>query len=77
VEATTRSICYGTEDDVRAFGIGRADDCLDDWYAEGAEREGLATARELAQLREAWLDWSDSPASYAAFAWCRALGRTT
>jgi SAM-dependent methyltransferase len=74
VQATTKSICYGTEDAVREFGLGRADDCIDDWYVEGAQRERLATLRDLATLREAWLEWAESSASYAAFAWCRALG---
>lgn len=74
VQATTTYICYGTEEAVREFGRGRADDCVDDWYVDGAGREHLATPRDLAALREAWLEWSESPASYAAFAWCRALG---
>jgi SAM-dependent methyltransferase len=74
VEASTKYICYGTEDAVREFGLGRADDCIDDWYVESAQRRGLATKRDLTALRQAWLEWSESPSSYAAFAWCRALG---
>lgn len=34
VEASTKYICYGTEDAVREFGLGRAEDCIDDWYVE-------------------------------------------
>jgi len=75
VEATTTSVSYGTEDAVREFGLGRADDCRDEWYVESAQREGLATADDLATMRGAWLEWAESPSSYAAFAWCRALGR--
>jgi len=75
VEASTASVSYGTEHAVREFGLGRADDCLDEWYAESARRQGLATAEDLATMREAWLEWAESPTSYAAFAWCRALGR--
>jgi SAM-dependent methyltransferase len=75
VEASTRYLSYGTEDAVREFGLGRADDCLDDWYVESSQREGLATPDDLATLRRAWLEWAESPRSYAAFAWCRALGR--
>ena len=74
VQASTRYICYGTEEEVRQFGLGRADDCQDEWYVESAQRLGLATEAELATLRNAWLAWSDSPDSYAAFAWCRAWG---
>lgn len=74
VEASTRYVCYGTEDAVREFGLGRADDCQDDWYVTSAQRLGLAARDELALLRDAWLAWSRSPTSYAAFAWCRALG---
>src|SRR5829696_2494495 len=48
VQATTSYISYGNEDAVREFGIGRAEDCTDDWYAESAQREGLATLHDLA-----------------------------
>jgi SAM-dependent methyltransferase len=75
VEASTTYVSYGTEAAVREFGLGRADDCVDDWYVESARREGLATPRDLERMREAWRDWAESPSSYAAFAWCRALGR--
>jgi SAM-dependent methyltransferase len=75
VEATSAFVCFGSESAVREFGVGRADDCTDDWYVEAARRERLATARDLATMRRAWLAWSESPESYAAFAWCRALGR--
>jgi SAM-dependent methyltransferase len=74
VEASTKYVCYGTEDAVREFGLGRAEDCADDWYVESTQREGLATHHDLTVLRKAWLEWSESPLSYAAFAWCQALG---
>jgi SAM-dependent methyltransferase len=74
VIATTKYISYGTADAVNEFGVGRAEDCIDDWYSTSAVRNGLATQEELAAMRRAWLEWSESPASYAAFAWCRALG---
>ena len=74
VEASTRAISYGTAGTVREFGLGRADDCRDDWYVESAQRLGLATRQELARMHDAWLDWSESPESYAAFTWCRAVG---
>jgi len=74
VEASTKYISYGTEDALREFGLGRADDCLDDWYVESSQRERLATAHDLATMREAWLEWAESPTAYAAFAWCRAIG---
>jgi ubiquinone/menaquinone biosynthesis C-methylase UbiE len=74
VRATTTSISYGTEETVREFGLGRAADCLGEWYVDGARREGLATRGDLTALHDAWLEWAESPRSYAAFAWCRALG---
>jgi SAM-dependent methyltransferase len=74
VQATTKYICYGTPDAVRDFGLGRADDCIDDWYVEAAQHERLATMEDLTDMRQAWLEWSESTLSYAAFAWCRALG---
>jgi hypothetical protein len=74
VEATTTYICYGTADSVEEFGRDRAEDCRDEWYASSAIREGLASPTDLEAMRTAWLEWSQSGASYAAFAWCRALG---
>lgn len=74
VVASTTYISYGTEDAVREFGVGRADDCLDAWYVEESQREHLVTADDLAAMRHAWLEWAESPTSFAAFAWCRALG---
>ena len=72
--ATTKAISYGTQDLVSSFGRGRAHDSADDWYVSAAIRENLATRDELNAIREAWLTWAESPASYAAFTWCRALG---
>lgn len=74
VTAATRYISYGTEAAVREFGLGRAEECLDEWYASELQRLGLATARDLESMRRGWLEWAVSPSSYAAFAWCRALG---
>jgi len=74
VVATSKYVCYGTAVAVRSFGIGRADDCQDDWYASASERHGLATGKDLLAMTQAWLDWSESSESYAAFAWCRAVG---
>jgi ubiquinone/menaquinone biosynthesis C-methylase UbiE len=75
VVATTTYHCYGTPEKVRSFGKDRADDCGDTWYRWDAIRYELATGAELDEMREAWLEWSGSPDAYAAFAWCRALGR--
>lgn len=77
VEASTTYVCYGTRETVHDFGVGRADDCLDAWYTTAAMQEGLATSDDLEAMRLAWLDWSRSPTSYAAFAWCRAVGHRT
>jgi SAM-dependent methyltransferase len=74
VEATTKAISYGTPDLVIAFGRGRAEDSVDDWYVSSAIEAELATPSELDAMHEAWLEWAESPAAYAAFTWCRALG---
>lgn len=74
VVATTRYINYGTLEAVSEFGLGRAEDCDDDWYSTSAIHHGLATGEDLAEMRRAWLEWSESATSFAAFAWCRALG---
>jgi SAM-dependent methyltransferase len=75
VVATTKYICYGTAEAVKEFGLGRAEDCDDEWYPTAALQHGLATTDDLSAMRSAWVEWSESPTSYAAFAWCRAYGR--
>jgi SAM-dependent methyltransferase len=74
VVASSRYLCYGTEDAVRAFGLARAEDCRDGWYDRCAKKHGLASTRDLAAMSRAWVEWSESRDAYAAFAWCRALG---
>ncbi len=74
VVATTKYVCHGTDAAVKSFGMGRAADCRDAWYASGAQKHGLATSDDLHAMEQAWRTWSESDAAYAAFAWCRALG---
>jgi ubiquinone/menaquinone biosynthesis C-methylase UbiE len=74
VIATTKYFSYGTAQAVRTFGTGRAADCRDEWYAGAAQKYGLATSSDLDAMEKAWMEWSESPAAYAAFAWCRAVG---
>jgi SAM-dependent methyltransferase len=75
VEALTTYVSYGTEERVRAFGLGRAADCEDEWYVDGLTRHGLSDEDEIDALKQAWIRWAGSPDSFAAFAWGRALGR--
>jgi SAM-dependent methyltransferase len=75
VEATLTSFGYGTEEQVRWFGLGRAADCRDEWYVEGVTRLGLADPDELDEMERAWTGWAESPHAFAAFAWGRATGR--
>jgi SAM-dependent methyltransferase len=74
VVATSKYFCYGTADAVKAFGLARADDCRDPWYARSARDHRLATPSDLDAMCRAWREWSESPDAHAAFAWCRALG---
>jgi SAM-dependent methyltransferase len=75
VEATLTAFGYGTEEQVRWFGLGRAADCRDEWYVEGVTRLGLADREELETLEGAWTRWAESPDAFAAFTWGRATGR--
>ena len=76
VVATSKFFSYGTRQGVEEFGLARAEQCgADDWYSEHAQKHGLATAGELEQMRQAWVEWSKAPDAYLAFAWCRAVGR--
>jgi SAM-dependent methyltransferase len=74
VEAMTTYFSYGTEERVRTFGLGRAADCLDEWYVDGLREHGFADQDELDALAQAWTTWAESPDSFAAFAWGRATG---
>ena len=74
VLATTAAISYGTADMVRSFGLGRAQDCRDEWYSTSAQEHGLADSPALAEMERAWLRWSESEDAYASFTWCRSLG---
>ena len=75
VEAGTTYFSYGTEERVRMFGLGRAADCRDEWYVNGLAERGLADQDEIDGLERAWIAFSESPDSFAAFAWGRATGR--
>ncbi|MGZ8596492.1 MAG: methyltransferase domain-containing protein [Actinomycetota bacterium] len=75
VEAGTTYFNYGTEERVRMFGLGRAADCRDEWYVNGLAERGLADQDEIDGLERAWIAFSESPDSFAAFAWGRATGR--
>lgn len=75
VEAFATYLSYGTEERVRTFGLGRAADCRDDWYVRGVTEYGLGDLEEIAALERAWIRWAESPDSFAAFAWGRAVGR--
>ena len=74
VVATSKYFSYGSAEAVESFGRARAEDCGDGWYATSARKHGLVTARDLETMAHAWLEWSESPDAYAAFAWCRAVG---
>ncbi len=74
VTATSKYFCYGTGEAVESFGQARAKDCGDGWYARSARKHALATAGDLDAMNRAWIEWSESPDAYLAFAWCRALG---
>jgi SAM-dependent methyltransferase len=75
IVATSKYLSYGTPDEVRAFGSDRAADCGDTWYRRDAVGHRLASEREMDEMQDAWRTWSVSADGYAAFAWCRALGR--
>jgi SAM-dependent methyltransferase len=75
VEAVITSLSYGTEERVRRFGLDRAADCRDEWYVSGIAENGLADRDEIEALEQAWIRWAQSPDSFAAFAWGRAIGR--
>ncbi len=75
VESTTVAFSYGTPDLVRAFAAGRAEESADNEWVAAAVDAGLATDDEMAAMARAWTAWGESPASYAAFTWCRAVAR--
>ena len=74
-EAVVKYLSYGTEERVRTFGLGRAADCRDEWYAGGVTEYGLGDPEEIVESERAWVRWAESSDSFAAFAWGRAVGR--
>jgi hypothetical protein len=42
---------------------------------DGLTRQRLADQDEIAALEQAWIRWAESPDSFAAFAWGRAIAR--
>jgi len=75
IEATAQYLSYGTPDAVKSFGEARAGDCEDPWFASRSLAHRLLTEEELLETQRAWQEWSRSPDSFLAFAWCRAVGR--
>jgi SAM-dependent methyltransferase len=75
VEATTRALSYGTSARVRAFAAARAAECWDPRFSASVVEAGWATETEMVDVAQAWAAWGESPAAYAAFTWCRAIGR--
>lgn len=74
VVAMAGYLSYGTPDAVRSFGRDRAADCDDPFFRAIALEHGLLTERDLEDIKQGWLEWSESPSAFAAFAWCRAVG---
>jgi len=74
VDSSSMYVSYGTDERVRSFGLGRAAESTDEAYVSQVRDLGLSTPDEMNALRRAWLNWSESPDAYAAFAWCQALG---
>ena len=50
VKAWTTYFSYGDEERVRTFGLARAADCRDEWYASGVAEYGLADQDEILAL---------------------------
>jgi hypothetical protein len=75
VDAFITYFSYGTAEEVRTFGLGRAADCRDGWYVIGLTEHGFADRAEIDALEQAWTTWAESPDSFAAFAWGRATAR--
>jgi ubiquinone/menaquinone biosynthesis C-methylase UbiE len=73
-EATAHYLSYGTPNAVRSFGEARARDCAEPWLRARSIAQGLLTEDDLETTRRAWMEWSRSPASFFAFAWCRVVG---
>jgi ubiquinone/menaquinone biosynthesis C-methylase UbiE len=76
IDAATTSMSYGTAESVRSFGLGRAEECRDEWYSSQAMAHALATVEDLSDMERAWTEWSESADAYASFSWCRAIGFT-
>lgn len=75
IDATTRCLSYGTAQAIRSFGDARARECAASWFSSRSLVHRLLTGSELQETKRAWEEWSKSPDSFLAFAWCRVVGR--
>jgi SAM-dependent methyltransferase len=73
VEALADYISYGTPDRIMAFARDRATECRDPEFRDTVARHRITSAEELTGLAERWEEWSQDPAAFFAFAWCRVL----
>ena len=74
VAASSKYLCYGTQEEVRTFGARQVSHFQGCEFTQAAQEHGLTSMEELKAMTNAWLEWSDSPAAFAAFAWGRAVG---
>lgn len=75
VQASATYISHGDDVAVKAFGQGRADDCRDQSFIDEVIDNNLLSHDELEEMRVAWLEWATSPNAFAAFSWCRVVGK--
>ena len=75
IRAQARYVSHGSDAKVASFGLGRAADCEDPWYVEKALAHKLLSRHQLEEMQAAWREWADAQDAFAAFTWCRAIGR--
>jgi ubiquinone/menaquinone biosynthesis C-methylase UbiE len=75
VQASATYISHGDDVAVKAFGQDRVDDCHDQSFIDTVIDNELLSHDELEKMRVAWLEWATSPNAFAAFSWCRVVGK--
>lgn len=75
ISAHAHYMSHGNDADVSDFGLERAADCEDPWYAENALAHDLLSRDDLRAMQAAWTNWAAAKDSFLGFTWCRAIGR--
>jgi len=72
-EGYARVMHHGTAEETRGVGAAHASLFRFPIQIERAISHGWATAQEMEQMNQAWLEWGEEPGAFLARFWCEAI----